>query len=126
MNLADEMTNVIDDEECKYLEQFKEVRGNYREVVENFNEAKKEISNLKESLEVMKIKYVENFENWFLQKYGIKIEEHELRLAKAKYGVNVEDEKEQEKPYDPDEEAYMNAKKKVQSIHKAKKNEKMK
>ena len=58
------------------------------------------------------------------KKFGIRVEENELRLAKAKYGINVEDEKEIEKPYDPDEIAYINAKKKVQSIHNAKKMEK--
>ena len=46
-------------------------------------------------------------------------------LAKAKYGVNVEEEKEKEKQFDPDEEAYMNAKKKIQNIHKAKRMDKL-
>ena len=67
---------------------------------------------------------MENFEKWFLQKYNVGLEEHELRLAKAKYGINIEDEKEKEKIYNPDEEAYMNAKRKIQTIKRAKKNEK--
>lgn len=125
LNLADEMTNVIDDEECKLINDLKGVRLEYKEVVDKFNNAKKEIAQIKENLDLMKIKYVENFENWFLKKYGIRVEEHELRLSKAKYGINAEDEKEKEKVYDPDEEAYNNAKKKVQSIHRAKKIEKM-
>lgn len=125
LNLADEMTNVIDDEECKLINDLKGVRLEYKEVVEQFNTAKNEISQIKENLDVMKIKYVENFENWFLKKYGIRVEEHELRLSKAKYGINSEEEKEKEKVFDPDEEAYNNAKKKVQSIHRAKKIEKM-
>ena len=73
----------------------------------------------------MKIQYVESFEKWFLDKYKIGLEEHELRLAKARYGINVEDEKEIEKVFNPDEKAYMNAKRKVNSIKRAKKNEKI-
>jgi len=52
-----------------------------------------------------------------LQKYNV-------GLAKAKYGINIEDEKEKEKIYNPDEEAYMNAKRKIQTIKRDKKNEK--
>ena len=125
LNLADEMTNVIDDEECKLIDELKQVRNEYKDVVDNFNAAKLEISKLKNDMNNMKIEYVENFEEWFYKKYGLRIEEHELRLAKAKYGVNADDEKIEEKPYDPNEEAYMNAKRKVQSIRKAKKMKKM-
>ena len=64
------------------------------------------------------------FENWFLNKYHIRLDEHELRLAKAKYGVQVQDENNNNKVNDPEEEAYKNAKKKIQTIHKAKKAEK--
>ena len=124
LNLADEMTNVIDEEEVKLLEELKIKKEEYKETVKNFNEYKKQIHEIKENLDLMKIKYVENFEKWFLQKYNVGLEEHELRLAKAKYGINIEDEKEKEKIYNPDEEAYMNAKRKIQTIKRAKKNEK--
>ena len=124
LNLADEMTNVIDEEEVKLLEELKIKKEEYKETVKNFNEYKKQIHEIKENLDLMKIKYVENFEKWFLQKYNVGLEEHELRLAIAKYGINIEDEKEKEKIYNPDEEAYMNAKRKIQTIKRAKKNEK--
>ena len=42
-------------------------------------------------------------------------------MAKAKYGVNSKEEITKEKISDPEEEAYNNAKKKIQTIHKAKK-----
>ena len=61
---------------------------------------------------------------WFYKKYHIRVEEHELRLAKAKYGVNSKEEEVKEKIHDPEEEAYNNAKKKIQSIHRAKRLEK--
>jgi kinesin family protein 6/9 len=124
LNLADEMTNVIDDEECKLIDQLKDLRKRYKEIVEKFKQAKVDINELKNNLDLLKIKYVDSFENWFLKKYHIKVEEHELRLAKAKYGINVKDEVAKEKISDPEEEAYNNAKKKIQSIHKAKRLEK--
>ena len=124
LNLADEMTNVIDDEECKLIDQLKDIRKNYKETVEKFKQTKVQISELKNNLDLLKIKYVDSFENWFFKKYHIRVEEHELRLAKAKYGVNSKEEITKEKISDPEEEAYNNAKKKIQTIHKAKKMEK--
>ena len=124
LNLADEMTNVIDEEEVKLLEDLKVTKEEYKNIVKQFNEYKKQIHEIKEELDMLKIKYVENFEKWFFDKYNVSLEEHELRLAKAKYGINVEDEKEKEKVYNPDEEAYLNAKRKIQTIKRAKKNEK--
>ena len=124
LNLADEMTNVIDEEEVKFLEELKIKKEEYKNTVKQFNEYKTQIHDIKEGLDLMKIKYVDNFEKWFLQKYNVGLEEHELRLAKAKYGINIEDEKEKEKIYNPDEEAYMNAKRKIQTIKRAKRNEK--
>ena len=124
LNLADEMTNVIDDEECKLIDQLKDIRKNYKETVEKFKQTKVSISELKNNLDLLKIKYVDSFENWFFKKYHIRVEEHELRLAKAKYGVSAKEEMTKEKICDPEEEAYNNAKKKIQTIHRAKKMEK--
>ena len=124
LNLADEMTNVIDDEECKLIDQLKDIRKNYKETVEKFKQTKVSISELKNNLDLLKIKYVDSFENWFFKKYHIRVEEHELRLAKAKYGVSSKEEMTKEKISDPEEEAYNNAKKKIQTIHRAKKMEK--
>ena len=124
LNLADEMTNVIDDEECKLIDQLKDIRKNYKETVEKFKQTKVQINELKNNLDLLKIKYVDSFENWFYKKYHIRVEEHELRLAKAKYGVSAKEEIAKEKINDPEEEAYNNAKKKIQTIHRAKKMEK--
>ena len=124
LNLADEMTNVIDDEECKLIDQLKDIRKNYKETVEKFKQTKVQINELKNNLDLLKIKYVDSFENWFFKKYHIRVEEHELRLAKAKYGVSSKEEITKEKISDPEEEAYNNAKKKIQTIHRAKKMEK--
>ena len=94
------------------------------ETVEKFKQTKVQINELKNNLDLLKIKYVDSFENWFFKKYHIRVEEHELRLAKAKYGVSAKEEIAKEKISDPEEEAYNNAKKKIQTIHRAKKMEK--
>ena len=124
LNLADEMTNVIDDEECKLIDELKDVRSHYKETVDKFKSVKVEINEMKNNLDMLKVKYVDSFENWFFKKYKVTIQEHELRLAKAKYGVNINEEVVKEKISDPDEEAFNNAKRKVQSIHRAKRMEK--
>ena len=59
LNLADEMTNVIDDEECKLIDQLKDIRKNYKETVEKFKQTKVSISELKNNLDLLKIKYVD-------------------------------------------------------------------
>jgi len=102
LNLADEMTNVIDEEEVKLLEELKIKKEEYKNTVKQFNDYKTQIHEIKEGLDLLKIKYVEKLEKWFLQKYNVGLEDHELRLAKAKYGINIEDEKEKEKIYNPD------------------------
>ncbi len=124
LNLADEMTNVIDDEECKLIDELKDVRSHYKDTVDKFKNVKVEINEMKNNLDMLKVKYVDSFENWFFKKYKVTIQEHELRLAKAKYGVNINEEVVKEKISDPDEEAFNNAKRKVQSIHRAKRMEK--
>lgn len=70
------MSNVIDEEECKLINDLKEIKDSYKEFLERFKHSKVEISSLKSNLEVLKMKYVENFENWFYDKYGIRVHEH--------------------------------------------------
>lgn len=70
------MSNVIDEEECRMINDLKEIKDVYKEVLEKFKNSKIEITTIKGNLEVLKIKYVENFENWFFEKYGIRVQEH--------------------------------------------------
>lgn len=69
------MSNVIDEEECKLINDLKEIKDSYKEVLEKFKQSKLEISSIKVNLEILKVKYVENFENWFYDKYGMRIHE---------------------------------------------------
>lgn len=70
------MSNVIDEEECKLINDLKEIKDLYKEFLEKFKQAKVEISTSKSNLEVLKVRYIENFETWFYDKYGIRIHEH--------------------------------------------------
>jgi len=70
------MSNVIDEEECKLINDLKDIKDCYKEYLEKFKQSKIEILSLKSNLEVLKMKYVENFENWFYDKYGIRVHEH--------------------------------------------------
>jgi hypothetical protein len=32
---------------------------------------------------LLKVRYIESFENWFFKKYGVRLEENELKLSKV-------------------------------------------
>lgn len=136
LSLGDDMTNIIDEEEFKVIDSFKGVKESYKEYLEKFKTAKSDISVIKNNLDLLKVRYVDNFETWFFKRYGIKLEDHELRMSKviitfyyihnfkSKYGI-VENEN-LLMQVDPEEQAYFKAKKKVQTLHKAKKLDKKK
>lgn len=89
LNLGDDMTNIIDEEECKLINDFKEVKEAYKEYLDKFKFTKAEIASLRSSLDLFKVKFVESFENWFVKKYGIKLEEHELKLSKVSLNLMI-------------------------------------
>jgi hypothetical protein len=83
LSIGDEMTELIDEEGYKFIDELKGLKESYKESLDKFKFSKSEIGNIKNSLDVLKVKYVESFESWFLRKYGLRIEEHELRLTKV-------------------------------------------
>jgi hypothetical protein len=83
LNLGDDMTELIDEEGYKLIDDLKNAKNNYKEYHDKFKFSKSEINSLKTNLDMLKVKYVESFESWFLKKYGIKLEEHELKLSKV-------------------------------------------
>ena len=142
LSLGDEMTELIDEEGYKLIDELKGVKESYKDNLDKFKFAKSEINVLKNNLDLLKVKYIESFESWFYKKFGMRLEENELKLSKVtfklyifkilriifqnKYGLSYDDVDLNNRQVDPDEQAYFNAKKKVQSIHKAKKMEKKK
>ena len=85
LSLGDDMTNIIDEEEFKVIDSFKGVKESYKEYLEKFKASKSDISIIKNNLDLLKVRYVDNFETWFFKKYGIKLEDHELRISKVSY-----------------------------------------
>jgi hypothetical protein len=77
------MSNVIDEEECRLIDELKEITGYYKESVEKFKSTKAEKNNVKNNIDLLRLRLVENFENWFYKRYGIRVEEHELKLKKV-------------------------------------------
>lgn len=84
LNLGDDMTELIDEEGYKLIDELKGVKASYKEFLDKYKFAKSEINSLKSALDVHKVKYVECFENWFYKKYSIKIEDHELKIRKVR------------------------------------------
>ena len=125
-NLGDELTNIIDEEECKFISDLKDVKENYKEQLNLFKEAKSDKEYIDTNIEELKLGLVQKFESWFSKRYGIRIDEYELRMNKSRFGIPTEEEMDKELNYDPEEMAYFNAKKKIANIHKAKRMEKNK
>jgi hypothetical protein len=123
ISIGDDMINVIDEEEYRLIDQLKLKKANYKENLDKFKAAKAEMLQLKNNIDLLKLKLVEGFENWFQIKYKIKIDELDLFMNRNKY--KIKDEELMGNIIDPEEIAYHNAKKKIQTIHKAKKMEKM-
>jgi hypothetical protein len=83
LSLGDEMTELIDEEGYKLIDELKGVKESYKDNLDKFKFAKSEINVLKNNLDLLKVKYVESFESWFYKKYGIRVEENELKLSKV-------------------------------------------
>lgn len=124
-NLGDEMTNIIDQEEFNLYTRLKHEKDEYKKHSDLYKECRTDIDNIKEQINLHKVTYIENFENWFFKRFGIKLEDYELKIDKGKYGVKHEIEMEENKIIDDEQQAYFNAKYKVASINRAKKLEKI-
>jgi hypothetical protein len=90
LSIGEEMTELIDEEGYKLIDDLKGLKESYKESLDKFKLAKSEIASIKHDLDLLKIKYVESFESWFLKKYGIRIEEHELKLTKVRINFKIE------------------------------------
>ena len=79
------MAMIIDEEEYKLIDELKDLKLSYKETSDKFKHTKGDIAIYKHNLDVLKVKFVETFETWFVRKYGIKIEDHELKLEKVNF-----------------------------------------
>ena len=89
LNLGDDHANIIDEEECKMIDDLKLMKLNYKDNLDKFKASKSEITIIKNNLDLYKVKYVETFENWFLKRYNVSVEDHELRLSKVQFIITT-------------------------------------
>jgi hypothetical protein len=83
LSLGDEMTELIDEEGYKLIDELKNIKESYKDNLDKFKFSKSEINVLKNNLDLLKVRYIESFENWFFKKYGVRLEENELKLSKV-------------------------------------------
>ena len=123
-SLGDDNANIVDEEEMTYYRQLKDLREHYKEKLQLYKDAKSDINKIKQNIDLLKVSYVEAFENWFFKKFNIRVEDYELKIQKKRFGVNHEIDGENQIEIDQEEQAYFNAKKKIATISKARKQEK--
>ena len=58
LNLGDDVMNIIDEEECKLIQDFKDYKEIYKENLDKFKNSKSEISNLKGNLDLVKDRFI--------------------------------------------------------------------
>lgn len=83
LNLGDEMSNVIDEEECRLILELKDISSVCKDYYAKYKNAKTEKETAKNNIDLLKLKLVETFESWFFKRYGVKVDEHELKLRKV-------------------------------------------
>ena len=84
LNLGDEMTNVIDEEECRLVLELKEMSSICKDYYVKYKNAKTEKETAKNNIDILRLKLMEGFESWFYKRFGIKVEDHELKIRKVK------------------------------------------
>jgi hypothetical protein len=87
LNLGDEMSNVIDEEECRLILELKENSAICKDYYAKYKAAKAEKEAAKNNIDLLRLKMVEGFESWFFKRYGVKVEEHELKRRKVNYKI---------------------------------------
>ena len=58
LSLGDEVMNIIDEEECKLIQDFKDFKEVYKENLDKFKNAKSEISNIKNNLDIVILNFL--------------------------------------------------------------------
>lgn len=107
---------VIDEEEFEYIKKLKDLKKVYRTGFDQMKSLKDEINSISQSIEYAREKLVSEFEMWYEKKFRI--------TAGTEHTVFIEPEADEEKvneDLDPDALAYINAKRNVKTLHKAKK-----
>ncbi|CDW85408.1 kinesin motor domain-containing protein [Stylonychia lemnae] len=136
---------IIDEEELSYLQKMKEMKKKYRENYDLLKSLRGEVYYVQQSIDSLKQQLVSQFEDWYTltfdddetlsqggqQKSGRTLQQSTKLIQKQNFIEVGDDEQErreggedQEGGIDPDALAFIKAKRKVDDLHKAKKQEK--
>lgn len=116
--------NIIDEEEFELIKQKKLCKRDYKLELEKIKALRNDIVELDKNITSLKTALIQKFEEWFFRRYGISVADLENPLLNQN---DQEDKEEAEslpksEDYDEDALAYIQAKKKVFQIQRAKKN----
>jgi kinesin family member 6/9 len=115
--------NIIDEEEFELIKQKKVCKRDYKLELEKIKALRNEIIELDKNITSLKTALIQKFEEWFFRRYGISVADLENPLLNQ----NDQDEREEtdsvpkSDDYDEDALAYIQAKRKVFQIQRAKK-----
>ena len=118
--------NIIDEEEFELMKQKKKCKRDYKLEVEKIKQIRNDIIELDKNVTSLKTSMIQKFEAWFFKRYGITVADLDNPLLNQ--NENNEEEAAQfvhnSRPEDVDEDAlaYIQAKKRVHQLQKARKN----
>jgi len=135
---GDQQQQIIDEEDLAYMQKVRELKKVYRESFDMLKETKSEVFYVQQGINSQKQQLVAQFEDWFINTFE---EDGNDSMTKTGYGffesgglagefenLNIKTAKEGEEQEgvhaDPDALAFIRAKKKVDDLTRAKKNEK--
>ena len=120
---------IIDEEELVMLKQMKDLKKSYRDSFNRLKAFKSEFSDAQTQIDLIKQRLISEFEGW----YAIEFEQPEAAQTQA-YNANLQDELANQKTSDSlfgvagdqedEAQTFMRAKKKVETLHRARKMEK--
>ncbi|CAK90109.1 unnamed protein product (macronuclear) [Paramecium tetraurelia] len=116
---------IIDEEEYQILKELKDLKKSLKQNQSNIKTLKSEINELDQNIVQSKQLLVQKFEEHFLKKYGLTLQDINNPLVNQKeeeYSINDPSEQDD---VDQDALAYIRAKNKVTQLQKARKQEKM-
>ena len=108
---------VIDEEEFGYIKMLKDLKKQYRSCYDSMKSLKDEINSIAQSNEFARERLISEFEIWYEKKFGEPaiMTSESIRENQPVYEEPAEEE------IDPDAAAFINARRNVNSLHKAKK-----
>lgn len=123
------MGDVIDEEEFAIIKKLKDHKKIYKQCYDEYKGIKSDVIIIKQNIDQLKQQLILSFDDWYDKTYGPYLnspgktpmmESVKMKEEQGEYEQKLEEE------VDPDALAYARAKKKVETIHKAKKIERMK